>query len=119
MKPYIGDVTYNMRYKQFSKILSQKIQQAKGCKGYKGYKEFVEDVALLRKTRVNCGKPSILADYWMRRICNMSKSKITKYVNNYKKGMLDPYQYEPKERNIANENGFMSEEDEDDFIGGI
>ena len=35
MKPYIGDVTYNMRYKQFSKILSQKIQQAKGCKGYK------------------------------------------------------------------------------------
>ena len=61
----------------------------------------------------------ILADYWMRRICNMSKSKITKYVNNYKKGMLDPYQYEPKERNIANENGFMSEEDEDDFIGGI
>ena len=24
MKPYIGDVTYNMRYKQFSKILSQR-----------------------------------------------------------------------------------------------
>ena len=48
----------------------------------------------------------------------MSKSKITKYVNNYKKGMLDPYQYEPKERNIENENGFISE-DEDDFIGGI
>lgn len=47
MKPYIGDVTYNMQYKQFSKILSQKVQQAKGCKGYK---EFIEDVALLRKT---------------------------------------------------------------------
>ena len=75
-----------------------------------------EDVALLGKTRVNCGKPSILADYWMRRICNMSKSKITKYVNNYKKGMLNPYQYEPKERDIANENGFMNE-DEENFIG--
>ena len=96
MKPYIGDITYNMQYKQYSKILSQKVQQAKGCKGYK---EFVEDVALLRKTRKNCGKPSILA-------------------NNYKKGMLDPYQYEPKERDFSKENGLM-DEDEEEFIGGI
>ncbi len=115
MKPYIGDVTYNMQYKQFSKILSQKVQQAKGCKGYK---EFVEDVALLRKTRKNCGKPTILANYWMRRICNKSKTEIRKYVDNYKKGMLDPYQYEPKERNRENENGFM-DDDEEDFIGRI
>ena len=48
----------------------------------------------------------------------MSKSEITKYVNNYKKGMLNPYQHKSKERNIANENGFMSK-DEDDFIWGI
>ena len=47
----------------------------------------------------------------------MSKSKITKYVNNYKKGMLDPYQYEPRERDITNENGFYKWKDEDDFIG--
>ncbi len=32
--------------------------------------------------------------------------------------MLDPYQYEPKERNRENENGFM-DDDEEDFIGGI
>ncbi len=51
-------------------------------------------------------------------ICNMSKTEIRKYVDGYKKGMLDPYQYEPKERNGENENGFM-DDDEEDFIGGI
>ena len=37
MKPYIGDVTYNMQYKEFSKILSQKMQLARDCKGYKEF----------------------------------------------------------------------------------
>ncbi len=113
MKPYIGDVTYNMQYKEFSKILSQKVQQTKGCKGYK---EFAEDVADLRKYRKNYGKPSILAYFWMKKICNMSKSELTKYVENYKKGMLDPFQYEPKERDREKENGLM---EEDDFINNI
>ncbi len=104
-----------MQYKEFSKILSQKMQQAKDCKGYK---EFKEDIELLRKTRKNCGKPSILANFWMKRICNMTKSEVIKYVDNYKKRMLDPYQYEPKERDFENENGLM-DEDEEDFIGGL
>ncbi len=50
-----------------------------------GYKEFVEDVALIRKVRKNCGKPTILANYWMKRICNKSKTEIRKYVDNDKK----------------------------------
>ena len=107
--------TYGMQYKDFSKILSQKVQEAKGCKGYE---EFKEDVALLRKTRKNCGRPTIMANFWMKSICNMSKSEIIKYVDNYKKGMLDPYQYEPKERDIEKETGLM-EDDEEEFIGGI
>lgn len=104
-----------MRYEQYSKILSQKMQLARKCKGYE---EFKQDVELLRKTRKNCGKPTILANFWMRRICNMSKTEIIKYVDNYKKGMLDPYQYEPKERDLENEDGFMDEEEED-YIGGF
>lgn len=103
-----------MRYEQYSKILSQKIQLAKNCKGYK---EFLEDVELLRKTRKNCGKPTIVANYWMRRICNLSKAEIIKYVDNYKKGMLDPYQFEPKERNMEEENGYMDDDETDEFIG--
>ncbi len=104
--------TYGMQYKDFSKILSQKMQEVKDCKGYK---EFVEDVALLRKTRKNCGKPSILANYGMKVLCNMSKTEIRKYVDSYKKGMLDPYQYEPKERDREKETGLM--EDNDDSFG--
>lgn len=114
MKKY-GDVTYNMQYKEFSKILTRKMQSVKDCKGYK---EFAEDVEILRKTRKNCGKPTILANYWMRRICNMSKAKIKDYAENYKKGMLDPYQYEPKVRDMEKENGFMDENDEE-IIGGL
>ena len=41
-KNMYGDVTYGMRYKQYSKILSQKMQLARKCKGYE---EFKEDVA--------------------------------------------------------------------------
>ncbi len=48
----------------------------------------------------------------------MSKSEIIKYVENYKKGMLDPYQYEPKERDIEKETGLM-EDNEEEFINGI
>lgn len=32
--------------------------------------------------------------------------------------MLDPYQYEPEERDIENKTGFMDEEEED-FVGEI
>ena len=43
----------------------------------------------------------------------LALSEITKYANNYKKGILDPFQYEPKERNMEEETGFMDEEEED------
>lgn len=46
------------------------------------------------------------------------KKDIRKYVDNYKNGMLDSYQYEPKEIDFSKETGLM-DEDEEDFIGGI
>lgn len=109
-KPFIGDVTYGMRYKEYSPILTKKIREAKDCIGYK---DFLSDITLLRKTRKNCGMATIIANYWMKQICNMTKSEIIKYVDNYKKGMLDPYQFEPKERNIENE---MINDEEDFFM---
>lgn len=114
-KHIYGDITYGMRYKQYLKILSQKMQLARKCKGYE---EFKEDVALLRKTRKDCGKPTILANWWMRKICNFSKAEIIKFVDNYKKGMLDPYKLEPKERNMEKETGYMDEEEDeiDEFM---
>ncbi len=98
-----------MKYKEFSKILTKQMQVVRKCKGYP---EFKEDIAILRKYRKNYGKPSILAYFWMKEICNMSKPKLTKYVENYKKGMLDPFQFEPKKRKLDEENGFMDENDD-------
>jgi len=66
LKKYIGDITYGMKYEEFSKILSKQMQSVRHCKGYK---EFAEDVADLRKYRKNYGKPSILAYFWMKKIC--------------------------------------------------
>lgn len=109
-KPYIGDVTYGMQYKEYSPILTKKIRQAKNCAGYK---DFLEDVSILRKTRKNCGMPTIIANHWMKAICNMSKGEIREFVEKYKKGTLDPYQFEPKPREIENEK---NEEEEDDFF---
>lgn len=48
----------------------------------------------------------------------MSKSEIIKYIDNYKKSMLDSYQYELKKRDIKKETDLM-EDDEEEFIGGI
>ena len=54
------------------------MQLARKCKGYE---EFKEDVALLRKTRKDYGKPTILANWWMRKICNFSKAEIIKFID--------------------------------------
>lgn len=96
------DVTYGMRYKEFSKILSRKMMLVRDCKGYEDFKA---DIKLLRETRSNCGKPSLIANHWMRTICNMSKSELIKLVDNYEKGTFDPYQFAPRQEqlNINNE----------------
>ena len=79
-KNIYGDVNYGMRYKQYSKILSQKMQLARKCKGYE---EFKEDVALLRKTRKDCGKPTILTNWWMRKmnLCGYKVKKVLECLN--------------------------------------
>ena len=103
------DVTYGMRYKEFSKILSRKMMIVRDCKGYEDFKA---DIKLLRETRSNCGKPSLIANHWMRTICNMSKSKLIKLVDNYEKGTFDPYQFAPRQEQLNINN----EEDEEESL---
>lgn len=85
-------VTYGLRYKEYVKILNRKVYQTKDCIGYK---DFLEDVKILKRTN-NGGKPALLASIWMKRICEMDKEQLFKFVNNYKKGDLNPYQFEPE-----------------------
>lgn len=102
------DITYGMRYKEFSKILSRKMMLVKDCKGYEDFKA---DVKILRESRSNCGKVSLLANHWMRSICNMSKQDLIKLVNNYPKGYYDPYQFAPTQEQF-NQNNDEEEENE-------
>lgn len=104
------DVTYGMRYKEFSKILSRKMRLVTKCKKYE---DFRADINLLRKTRSNCGKISLVANHWMRTICNMSKSELIKLVDNYEKGTFDPYQFAPKQEQLDED---YDQEDEEERV---
>lgn len=101
-------VTYGLGYKEYVKILNRKVYQTKECKGYA---DFLEDVKILKKTK-NCGMPSLLANIWMKRICEMDKEQLFKFVNNYKKGDLDPFKFEPEYPNKEEKNYEEEEEEE-------
>lgn len=103
------DVTFGMRYKEFSKILSRKMMLAKDCKGYELFKA---DVKILRDNRSNCGKASLLANHWMRTICNMPKADLIKLVDNYQKGYFDPYQFAPRLEQLNRTDNEEEEENE-------
>lgn len=88
------DRVYGMTYKEFSKILSRRMMEVRDCKGYEDFKA---DIKIIRNARSNCGKASLIANYWMKSFCNMPKNELRKLVEGYKKGMYDPYKYEPQE----------------------
>lgn len=100
-------VTYGLRYKEYIEIFNKKLYQAKGCTGYE---DFLKDAKILKKTK-NCGKPSLLANIWIKRICEMDKEQLLKFVNNYKRGDLDPFQFER-----GYEKDYGNEEDEEETL---
>ena len=105
------DVTYGMKYKEFSKILSRKMMLVKDCKGYEKFKA---DIKILRDSREICGKATLLANYWMRSICNMSKQDLIKLVDNYQEGYFNPYQFAPEQEKFNSSN-----EDEEEEENGL
>lgn len=105
------DVTYGMKYKEFSKILSRKMMLVKDCKGYEKFKA---DIKILRDSREKCGKATLLANYWMRSICNMSKQDLIKLVDNYQEGYFNPYQFAPEQEKFNSSN-----EDEEEEENGL
>lgn len=102
------DVTYGMKYKEFSKLLSRKMILVKDCKGYEKFKA---DIKILRDSRENCGKATLLANYWMRSICNMSKQDLIKLVDNYQEGYFNPYQFAPEQEQFNSTNKDKEEEE--------
>lgn len=105
------DVTYGMRYKEFSKILSRKMMLVKDCKGYEKFKA---DIKILRECRENCGNATLLANHWMRSICNMPKQDLIKLVDNYQEGYFNPYQFAPEQEQVNSDT-----EDEEEEENGL
>ena len=86
--------TYGMRKEEYLKLLNKQVKKAKDCEGYE---EFKEDIKILKKTLdKRSGKPSLLSNIWIKRVCEMDNEQLFKLVNNYKKGDFDPYQFEPQ-----------------------
>lgn len=85
--------TYGMQPKEYMKLFDEQIKKVKECEHYN---DFLEDAKILKETQgKQNGKPSLLTGIWIKRICDMDDKQLFKYVNNYKKGELDPYQFEP------------------------
>ncbi|MDO5555100.1 MAG: hypothetical protein Q4G09_00155 [Clostridia bacterium] len=101
-------VTYGLAYKDYLPILNKKVYQTRECKGYY---DFLNDINLLKKTlKKKDGKPSLLSNIWLKRICEMDKEQLFKFVNNYKKYDLNPFEFEPGYDKEKNE--ILSEEEE-------
>ena len=54
----------------------------------------------------------MLANMWLRRICEMDKEQLFKFVNNYKKNDLNPFKFEP---GYQKENKEKYEEEEEEL----
>lgn len=100
--------------------LNERLKKYGGNIGYsirptergKGYKDLLEDIKIMKKAIKTEGYPAFFANVWMKRICEMNRDTLLKFVNKYQKGNLDPYQFERKEydRNALNE-----QEDEEEI----
>ena len=95
--------TYGLQAKQCIKLFNQQVKKAKDCKGYD---DFIEDVKILRETVNNqtSGMPSMLTSIWIKRICEMNNSQLKRFVDNYKKGELNPFRLKDKFSDKKEEN---------------
>lgn len=102
-------LTYGLKYKEYVKILNKKVYGTSKCKGYK---DLLEDINLMKKAIKTEGYPAFFANVWMKRICEMNRDTLLKFVNKYQKGDLDPYQFEKKE---YNRDALNEQEDEEEL----
>lgn len=100
-------------FKDFVKILNRKVYSTKGCKGYY---DLLEDVKLMKRARSNQGKASALANIWMKRICEMNSTQLKKLANNYKKGDMDPYKFNPEYKSQVYDEKHEKEQEDEEIL---
>lgn len=49
---------------------------------------------MLKSANSGVGLSAITAKNWLKNICNLSEIELKEYVDSYKQGLLNPYEYE-------------------------
>lgn len=82
------DITYGLNYNEFMKLIDSKVESVKDCLNYEIFKT---DIELLKNANIGCGLSAVTSNNWLKKICNLSEIELKSYVDNYKKGLLNPF----------------------------
>lgn len=87
------DITYGLDYYKFMDLIDSRVESIKPSLNYQIFKE---DIEVLKSANTGAGLSEITANNWLKQICNLTEIELKEYVDNYKKGTLNPYFYEEK-----------------------
>lgn len=82
------DITQGLDYNEFMKLVDSKVESVKDCLNYDTFKA---DIEVLKNANSCCGLSAITSNNWLKDICNLSEIELRTYVDNYKPGLLNPY----------------------------
>ena len=88
------DITQGLDYNEFMKLVDSKVESVKDCLNYDTFKA---DIEVLKNANSGCGLSAITSNNWLKDICNLSEIELKTYVDNYKLGLLNPYNQEEEE----------------------
>lgn len=88
------DVTKGLDYNEFMELIDSKVESVKDCLNYDTFKA---DIEVLKSANTGCGLSAITSNNWLKDICNLSEIELKNYVDNYKLGLLNPYNQEEEE----------------------
>lgn len=88
------DITYGLDYNEFMKLIDSKVESTKDCLNYETFKA---DIEVLKNANTGFGLSAITSNNWLKDICNLSEIKLKTYVDNYKPGLLNPYNNQAEE----------------------
>ena len=88
------DVTKGLDYNEFMELVDSKVESVKDCLNYDTFKA---DIEVLKSANTGCGLSAITSNNWLKDICNLSEIELKNYVDNYKLGLLNPYNQEEEE----------------------
>lgn len=85
------DITYGLDYYKFMGLIDSRVESVKSSLNYQIFKD---DIEVLKSANTGVGLSEITSNNWLKQICNLSEIELKEYVDNYKKGTLNPYFFE-------------------------